>query len=61
MVTIICAECGQAPFGVQPSGLFRCDNCGSEITTRDLVFDEGEVWVIDSAGTLGYLPASDHS
>ncbi|RPF45724.1 hypothetical protein EDD96_2286 [Streptomyces sp. Ag109_G2-6] len=61
MITIICAECNKAPFGVQPSGRFRCDNCGSEILPRDLVFDEGEVWVIDSAGTLGYLPAPDHS
>ncbi|MFI1655643.1 hypothetical protein ACH4ZU_12150 [Streptomyces sp. NPDC020472] len=56
MITIICAECSKAPFGVMASGLFRCDHCASEITPRDLVLDPGEVWVVDSAGTLGYLP-----
>lgn len=59
MITIICAECGKAPFGATVSGLFRCDRCASEIATRDLVLDPGEVWVVDCAGTLGYLPAYD--
>lgn len=61
MITIICAECSKAPFGVTVSGLFRCDHCASEITPRDLVLDPGEVWAVDSAGTLGYLPAPDHA
>ncbi|MEU2111538.1 hypothetical protein [Streptomyces sp. NPDC019507] len=59
MIVIICAECSRAPFGVTASGYFRCDHCGKEITTRDLVLDSGEVWAVDSAGTLGYfLPAA---
>ncbi|MFD3325824.1 hypothetical protein [Streptomyces sp. NPDC058701] len=61
MITIICAECGRAPFGATVFGLFRCDSCTSEISTRDLVLDPGEVWAVDSAGTLGYLPAPDHA
>lgn len=61
MITIICAECSKSPFGVTVHGFFRCDHCGSEITVRDLVLDPGEVWAVDSAGTLGYLPAPDHS
>ncbi|NWF28226.1 hypothetical protein HW130_18460 [Streptomyces sp. PKU-EA00015] len=59
MITIICAECSKAPLGVQPSGLFRCDDCGSEITVLDLVLDPGEVWAVDSASTLCYLPEPD--
>ncbi|MGW3336186.1 hypothetical protein ACWDCL_01730 [Streptomyces sp. NPDC001009] len=58
MIIIICAECAAAPFGVTSAGLFRCDHCGSEITARDLVLDEGESWAIDSDGTLGYHPAA---
>ncbi|SNS50016.1 hypothetical protein [Actinacidiphila glaucinigra] len=58
MIVVICAECSSAPFGATASGRFRCDHCASEITTRDLVLDPGEVWAVDSAGTLGYLPAA---
>ncbi|MEU7030074.1 hypothetical protein AB0A60_25755 [Streptomyces sp. NPDC046275] len=61
MITIICSECGKAPFGVTASGLFRCDCCASEITERDLFLEPGEVWAVDSAGTLGYIPAPDYS
>ncbi|MGW0899259.1 hypothetical protein ACWD0G_20125 [Streptomyces goshikiensis] len=61
MITILCAECGSAPFGATACGLFRCDFCTSELTTCDLVLDPGEVWAVDSAGTLGYLPAPDNA
>ncbi|MFJ6483106.1 hypothetical protein ACIQK6_23740 [Streptomyces sp. NPDC091682] len=61
MITIICAECGRAPFGATAQGLFRCDSCAFEISTRDLVLDPCEAWAVDSAGTLGYLPAPDNA
>lgn len=54
-VIIICSACSKAPFGVMSTGVFRCDNCGAEITIPDLVLDPGEVWTVDSIGTLGYI------
>lgn len=53
MFTILCGQCAKAPFGLQPTGLFRCDNCGHEIATSDIDIDGSEVWCVDPSGTLG--------
>ncbi|MFD0417808.1 hypothetical protein [Streptomyces sp. NPDC127108] len=53
MNMIICTTCGVGQFCARPDQGFACDHCDSLIYPRDLNVDGGEVWTVDSTGTLG--------
>ena len=47
-----CRECGVGPYGAQPSGLFRCDECGHLLDLATAYFDPDEVVLVDEDGVL---------
>lgn len=52
MSTMTCRDCGIGPYGAQPSGLFRCDECGHLLDLDTAYFDPDEVVSVDADGTL---------
>ncbi|MFI5861832.1 hypothetical protein [Streptomyces sp. NPDC051546] len=52
MDIIRCDTC-DAPYGLRPDGLFRCDGDQAHaLHNQDIDLDGSDVWAVDSAGTL---------
>lgn len=54
---ILCGPCGGTMLSQdRPSiGFYQCTDCGHEVTSWDLVLDEGETETTDAYGVLGYI------
>ncbi|MEY9937622.1 hypothetical protein [Streptacidiphilus sp. MAP5-3] len=61
MGTITCGSCGTGQFQARPDAVFACDTCPNTLHAQNLNLDSGEMWAVDTSGTLGKVTDPDHT